>query len=279
MNSNILNPVSHIRAFGDIVALLTKHKSLTWEMTKRELTDKYAGQVFGTAWIIGHPVILMAVYIFVFCFIFRAKVGGTPDMPFNYPVYLLSGLIPWLAFQEVINKSCSAITSNSSLVKQIIFPIEILPVKGVIASFAGMAVTIIILASYTLIIYGYLPWTYALLPVLIFFQGLCMRGFAYILSAVGAFLRDIKDFVQVFCLAGIYVMPIFFLPAWVPLVCKPILYINPFSYMVWCYQDVLYFGRFEHPWAWPIFILGSLISFYIGYWGFSKLKVFLGNVL
>ena len=65
------------------------------------------------------------------------------------------------------------------------------------------------------------------------------------------YFRDVKDFVQVFCIAGMYLMPVVYLPKMVPGVFRPLLNLNPFSYMVWCYQDACYFGRFEHPWAWP----------------------------
>ena len=52
-------------------------------------------------------------------------------------------------------------------------------------------------------------------------------------------------------------MPMFYLPEVVPAVCRPLLYVNPFSYLVWCYQDAVYFGRFEHPWAWPVLALSE----------------------
>jgi lipopolysaccharide transport system permease protein len=58
-----------------------------------------------------------------------------------------------------------------------------------------------------------------------------------------------------------------------------VLYLNPFSYMIWCYQDALYFGRFEHPAAWVVFPLASLFTFALGYRVFRKLKTFFGNVL
>jgi lipopolysaccharide transport system permease protein len=113
----------------------------------------------------------------------------------------------------------------------------------------------------------------------VFIQALAMVGIGYVLSSVGAFLRDMKDFVQVFCIVGLYLMPIFYLPQFVPKVFRPILYINPFSYVIWCYQDALYYGRFEHWWAWIIFPVLSICTFYGGYRVFRKLKVILGNVL
>ena len=110
------------------------------------------------------------------------------------------------------------------------------------------------------------------------FQAMAMIGVSFVFCSVGVYFRDIKDFVQVFCVMGMYLMPIFFLPTMVPWMFRPFLYLNPFSYMIWCYQDVCYFGRFEHPWAWGAFVLMSFGIFYLGYRVFRKLKIMFGNV-
>jgi lipopolysaccharide transport system permease protein len=85
--------------------------------------------------------------------------------------------------------------------------------------------------------------------------------------------------VQILNVIGIYLMPIVYLPSMVPGIFQPLLYLNPFSYMVWCYQDAVYFGRFEHPWAWLVFPMLCLGTFVLGYRLFRRLKLMLGNVL
>ncbi len=275
----ILSARRHLHAFQELLALLTRHRQLTWAMTRREIADRYAGQMLGTFWAVGHPLALMAIYVFIFGYVFCMKIGGTQQLPLDYTTYLLAGLIPWMAFQESMAKGATVIVNNANLVKQVVFPIEVLPVKGVIASFSTQLVATALLAVYVLLTHGRMPWTYALLPALFFFQALAMIGAAYILAAVGAYFRDLKDFVQVFCIAGMYLMPVVYLPQMVPPAFRPLLHFNPFSYMAWCYQDACYFGRFEHPWAWPVFLGGSLGLFYLGYRVFRKLKVCFGSVL
>lgn len=260
-------------------SVLTKHRILIFEMAKREIKDRYAGQVFGMLWAIGHPIILMGIYVFVFNFVFRMRIGGTVELPLDYTVYLLSGLIPWMSFQESMSKSSTVISSNASLVKQVVFPIEILPIKSVVASFATQIISVLILIFYVLVKHGHLFWTYSLVLILFFFQILAMIGVSYILSTFGVYFKDIKDFVQVFCVAGMYIMPIFYLPEMVPEVFRPILFLNPFSYMSWCYQDAFYFGYLKHPWAWVVFIIISILVFCIGFRFFRKLKYNFGNIL
>ncbi len=276
---SLLSGRAHWQAFREVFGLLTRHRQLTWEMTRREIADRYAGQVLGTVWAVAHPLVLMAVYVFVFAWVFRVKIGETADMPLDYATYILSGLIPWMAFQESMNKGTPVILGNANLVKQVVFPIEVLPVKTVIASFSTQIVATAFLAAYVLSRQGSLPWTYALLPALFVFQALAMVGVAYIFSAVSVYFRDLKDVVQVFCVVGMYVMPIFYLPDMVPPIFRPVLYLNPFSYLAWCYQDACYFGRAQHPWAWPVFLAGSLATFGLGYRVFRRLKISFGSVL
>ena len=278
-SKNTFKLKDHFSAFREIVSLLTRHRQLTLEMTKREISDRYAGQILGAVWAIGHPLILMAVYVLIFAFVLKVKIGGTKELPLDYTTYLLSGLIPWLSFQESMGKGATVIVNNANLVKQVVFPIEILPVKGVIASFITQLVSTSVLIVYVFIRHGSLPQTYFLIPVLFFFQLIAMVGVAYVFSAVGVFFRDIKDLLQVFCTVGMYIMPIFYLPAMAPRAFKHILFLNPFSYLVWCYQDVFYFGRIDHPWAWGVFIGLSIFVFYSGYRVFRKLKLMFGNVL
>ena len=261
------------------IALLTKQRTLILEMARRDLLDKYAGQALGGAWTLVHPLFLMLLYVFIFAVVFRTKLGGTYEMPLDYVAYLLSGLIPWMCFQEGMAKSCMSVVSNSNLVKQVVFPVEVLPVKGILASLLPQLISIAILVLYVLSQGQGLHATYALLPVLILLQFLAMCGVGFVLAVFGTYLRDTREIVQLFCTGGVFLLPVFYLPQWVPAAFKPILYANPFSHIVWCWQDALYFGRFAHPYAWIVNVVFSLGMFFLGFRFFRRMKPGFGNVL
>jgi len=270
---------TNLEAASGFYSLCRKQYHLILEMAWREISDRYSGQAFGFIWAVVHPVFLMCVYFFIFGVVFKMRLGGTEDMPKDYATYLLSGLVMWLSFQDVLTKSCTAISSNSVLVKQFVFPIEVLPVKTVLASVLTQVVTLLVLIIYVLIKYGALPWTYFLLPLVIAVQMTAMVGIAYFLSAVGVYFRDAKDVVQLLALLNMYLMPIFYLPHMVPELFKPILYSNPFSAFVFVYQDILYFGRFEHPIAWVVMGMFSLLALLYGFRFFNKVKHMFGGAL
>jgi lipopolysaccharide transport system permease protein len=79
-----------------------------------------------------------------------------------------------------------------------------------------------------------------------------------------------------------WMAPIIFPPALIEQMPQPfvwLLLLNPFSHLVWCYQDVLYFGEFLHPVSWVIVAVLSVVAFYGGYRVFRRLKTWFGEVL
>ncbi len=283
MIASRLRPAAHIMAFGQLVALLTRYRQLTWEMTKREVSERYAGQVLGTLWAIGHPVLLMALYVFIFAYVFPTRLGLGSDLPRTYVLYILAGLIPWITFADAINKSTVAIIGNAGLVKQVAFPLEVLPVKVALAASVTQLVATPLLLIYALIMDPRgLPLSALAWPLLFALQLLAMIGIAYLLASLTVFVRDLREVAQVFTTAGLFLAPILFLPAWLESAWKPllwVLYLNPFSHLVWCYQDILYFGYIAHPLSWLLFVPFSVGVFYGGYRVFRKLKVVFGDML
>ncbi len=269
----------NLTALSELVEIGSRHRVLILEMARREVSDRYSGQLVGYIWAVIHPIFMIGVYLFVFNIVFKIRLESSVDMPRNYTTYLLSGLVMWLAFQDVLAKSCTTITSNSALVKQFVFPIEILPIKSVLASMVTLVISLCVLIVYSLITNGIPPWTYLLLPVVLVMHTLAMIGTAYILSAIGVYFRDVKDMFQLFALLNIYMMPIVYLPGMVPELFRPIILFNPFSAFVLVYQDTLYFGRIEHPWAWLGAMALSSLSFVYGYRFFRRVKPMFGNAL
>ena len=276
---SVFSPRSNLAAFNEGVRSILTRRHLIYELAKREISDRYAGQSFSRFWTIGHPLILLATYVFVFGFIFKARMGGRPDQPFDYTSYLLSGLIPWLTFQESMAKAGSLIVANANVVKQVIFPIEVLPVKSVVSTLLSELVLLGGLAVLIAVRYFTLPLTWLLLPVLLVLQILAMVGVSFALSAVGAYFRDTKDVVQVFNVVGIYFLPAIYLPGMMPRGFDLLLQLNPFSHLVYCFQDALYFGAFRHPYSWLILLVLSLASFVSGHRLFRRLSTMFGNVL
>jgi len=266
---------------GGLIETLIGRRRLVWQMAKREVSDRYAGQALGTLWAVAHPILLMGLYLFLFTFVFPSR------MPFGggqggAVTYILAGLIPWMTFADAMSRGTGAIVNEAGLVKQVVFPVEILPVKSVLAAALPQGIATLVLLLYMAIIDRHVPALAASLPVLFVLQLMVMTGVAYVLSSVGAYVRDLREIVQVFVSAGIFLAPILYsedaveraVPGFAML-----LPLNPFSHLVWCYQDALYYGRPAHPVSWLLLLVVSPAALFLGHRIFRKLKLMFGEVL
>jgi lipopolysaccharide transport system permease protein len=267
------------RASREMVGLLVRHRRLAWVLARREIADRYAGQLLGAFWAVGHPLLQVAVFLFVFAYVFQVRVGAPGSGPADYALYLLSGLVPWLAVQETLTRSTVSVTGQASLVKQVVFPTEVLPVKVALAAICTQVIFLVGLLAYRMFGGHAVPWTFALVPLLLAVEGLGLAGLALALGAVGVFFRDLKDFVQVFSAVGLYLMPVAYQPDMVPAPFQYLLWANPFSYLAWCFQDACYYGRLEHPLAWAVLPVLAVVAFAIGARVFRALKPMFGGAL
>jgi lipopolysaccharide transport system permease protein len=277
---SLINPLLNLRVILAYLTVIWRQRELTVEMTRREISERYAGQVLGLAWGFAHPLVMIAVYLFVFSFVFQARGDGGEASPVgDYSVYLLAGLVPWMAMAECLNKGSQVISSNANLVKQVIFPLEILPTKAVIATFVNELIILTCVVVYAGIMAREPNWLMAALPLLLAFQLMQMIGFTFVLSSLGAYVRDVKDVVQVFCLLNVYLMPVVYRPDWLPIWLRWMIYVNPLSYQTMCFQDALCYGTMQNAWVWVANAVISFFSLALGYRVFAKLRRTMGNVL
>lgn len=257
---------------------LLRHRRLLFEMARRDVSDRYAGQVMGTVWAVVHPVMTITVFIFMFAVVFRTKVDTGLDIPGDHTLYMVSGLVPWLVTADVLGRSSAIVSSQASLVKQVVFPVEILPVKMVLASlptfvigFAGLALYGFAVgrASSALLLYPL-----AALPLYLF-----LLGVAFALSAVGVFLRDIREIVQMYALIGVYVAPIFYFMDWVPDRLRVLVYLNPVTVFVESFHDAAYYGGIRSWLVWLIALALGGAATWFGAMVFARLKPHFGSYL
>lgn len=256
---------------------VVRHRELVAELVKRELADRHVGQTLGVIWAYGHPVLLMLMYTFLFAYVFPTRVaaaGGTR----NFAVSVLIGVLSWLAFQDILARSTTILSAQASLVKQIVFPVEVLPVKAAIASALPYAPALIFTLGVAGLSGALTPLVLTV-PLLIGIQLVAMTGVALMLSALGIFFRDLRDFVTVFCAVNLFVQPILYNPNALPSVMRWVFLFNPFSYQVWCWQDAVYHGSLRHPAAWIVFPLSAVLTLAVGWVIFSRLRHHFGDAL
>jgi lipopolysaccharide transport system permease protein len=274
----ILDFRAHIAAGRQFATLLRERTPLIVAMTRRDIADRYAGQAFGVAWAVLSPLLVMAVYLMAFGLIFKGRLG-TGDDGSAYIAYMLAGLVPWLTLQEGVSRATTAISGQTNLVKQIVFPSEILPLRVALATLPNLAIGLIVvipLAMWS----GHWSVTglFVLLPVCLFFSLLLISGLAFWLAAIGVFLRDIKDIIGFLMGVGLFVHPIIYPPGAAPAWLEALFFASPFSYMLWCFRAALV-AEPQPTWVWIVYAVVSVLAFSTGWRAFRLLKPTFGNVL
>lgn len=277
--TSILNPIANIVAMSRAAALIKRHRGLLWAMTMRDLRDRYTGQVLGAGWAILTPLLTMAVYVFVFTFIFRGRLGEDAT-GFAFTAFALAGLAPWLAFQEGLARSVSAISGNTNLIKQIVFPSEVLPLKIALATLPTLLIGLVVAIGTSF--YAGTATAFGLL-VLLPFSILCyivlLSGLSFLLAAIGVFFRDLKDVIAFFLAVGLFLHPILFPPGAAPKWLEGAFEYSPVSHLIWCFHEAIVGPVDPHPMSWIILPAVSIIVFIVGWRTFQWLKPTFGNAL
>ncbi len=258
--------------------IVLRHRSLIRELVIRDLKGGHAGHGLGSFWIYAQPLVVVATFMLIFGVVIGSRIAITESFPGDYTGYVLVGVVPWLLTAAALGRAPTVFTANANLVKQVVFPIETLPIASTIACFAMFVPTYVVMIAYKFFVGGLSPIV-ALLPLVLAMHVLGIVGLMLTLSVVTPFLRDLRELVTIYVAISLYVTPATYLPDWVPAALRPLLYLNPFSYVVWVYQDVLFYGRIDHGFAWLVMPLMAIVLFVIGLFVFRQAKRYLGNVL
>src|SRR5690554_6663636 len=152
----------------EMLASLWRNRTLIAAMVKREVIGRYRGSVLGIAWSLFNPLLMLAVYTFVFSVIFESRWGLQPEQTrASFALILFVGLTMHGLFAECINRAPGLILANVNYVKKVVFPLEILSSVALGSALFHTAVSICVLLIAELILSHHIPWTAVLFPVIV----------------------------------------------------------------------------------------------------------------
>lgn len=247
-------------------------------LARRELVARYKGSVLGLLWAIVTPVVMIAIFTFIFAGVFNARFG-TSSSPWDYAIYLFCGLLPWNMFQETLVLSSSTIVAHANLVKRVVFPLETLPIAQALAGLGNQLFGTLALMAAIILIRHELHLTILWLPVVIIPQLIATLGAAWLIASLGVFLRDIAQGISLLLMAWMYLTPILYPETLVPARYRFYVDLNPFTALVRSYRRILIEGT--QP-DWPglaYFTAFALVCFVFGYWWFAKSRKNFADVI
>lgn len=248
---------------------LFDHRYLLGQLIKRDVLLRYRGALFGVAWIFLSPLLMLAIFAFVFGHIFQSRWPEQPDgMPFWLMLY--SGLIVFNLFAETVSRAPSTVRSQPSYVKKIIFPVEILPLVPLGAAMVHGAFNLLILVI-ALACFGQLSIDILLFPLLVIPVLLLGLGLAWFLAAWGVFIKDMSQIVPLFVQMLLFLSPVFYPASAVPVFLQPAYQLNPIGAVIEAVRAAL-LGQ-PVDWAsWLAALAAGLLAALLGLMFFSHAR-------
>jgi lipopolysaccharide transport system permease protein len=179
-------------------------------------------------WVVLYPALLLGIYLFVYLVVFRVRFPGYSEM--DYVIYVFAGLAPYLGFMEALTAGAVSIKQNMHLVRNVMLPIELIPVRAVLAALATEMVALAVVIALAAINDALSP-NVVWLPVAIALQVVFLVGLVLILASLAVALPDVTYFVNLAVLMLMFLSPIGFKPDMVPAGFAAIVYLNPIHYM------------------------------------------------
>ena len=213
------------------------YREMVFSLVKRDLKGRYKGSALGFLWTFLIPLFQLAVYTMVFSVIMRSGIE-------DYYLFLFVVLIPWNFLSTSLTGGAGCILAQQDMVKKIYFPREVLPISYVSSQLINMLLSFIVMfvvllcARYTLN-----PLAVLCLPVVMAVEFVLALGLTMLMSAVTVYLRDMEYILGIFAMAWQFLTPVMYSLDQVPEEVQWIFSINPMTYVVTAYRDILYFGK------------------------------------
>jgi lipopolysaccharide transport system permease protein len=275
-----MNPhQAHPANISELFLSQWRNRQLILRLARRDISGRYRGSFFGLAWSFINPLIMLAVYTFVFSVVFKARWSVAGEDKVSFAIILFTGLISYGIFSECINRAPSLVVSNPNYVRKVVFPLEILPSVAMGSALFHAAVSLIVLLAAQLIFTHRLPWTVVMFVPLLIPLLLSISGLAWLLSSLGVYIRDIGQATPVVTSLCMFLSPLFYPLSALPERYRILMHINPLTFFIEQSRNVLVFGRPPDWTGWSLALLAGMATSVAGFWWFQKTRKGFADVL
>ena len=209
---------------------------------RTEFKSRFVRSKFGGLWIVLHPLALVLIYALILSQIMTAKLPGVASQ-YAYPIYILSGIVGWTLFSEILGRSLTVFIDNGNLLKKMSFPKLSLPfivVGGAIVNFLILSIMMFIVFGFL----GHLPYHFLYwLPLLtIITIGLAV-GIGLFFGVLNVFIRDIGQVMNIILQFWFWLTPIVYMVSIIPEKHHWLLMLNPMTGITMGFQNVLLYDK------------------------------------
>ncbi len=251
--------------FKEELKKLYLYRHTLWSMALKQLKAKYTPSFLGILWAVINPLLVMSAISFVFTVIFKVGIK-------NFPLFILSGIYPWLFFSAVLSEASSAILNRQTVLRQFNLPREILPLSCCLSNFMNFLIGWLVIYPVFLFFNPRIILFSPLLILIFLLNFIFLCGLSLFFSILNIFFRDLEHMLGVLLMFWLWVTPVFYSLDMIPEKFRWVCYLNPVTPFIIYYSDVLYRGVMPSSSTFIGIFLWSIFSIMLGWLLFLRLE-------
>jgi lipopolysaccharide transport system permease protein len=270
----LLNPVAMARN-------LWSYRELALQMAKRDIQGRYRAARLGLLWSVLNPLVLLAIYTFVFTEVFRVRWNdNSTESRGMFALTMFCGMLLFNLFSEVVTRAPQMVVANPNYVKKIVFPLEIFIVSGLLSGIFNMLIGYVVwFIGWGVVVREWPHVSVLWFPLVIVPVCLTSAGLSWLLASLGVFVRDVGQAVILAVQVLFFATPIFYPIERVPQRFRRVLELNPLTHAIEDVRQVLMHDGSPN-WHWWLVSTGAAaVLAVLGYAFFMKSKRAFADVI
>ncbi|WP_338824285.1 ABC transporter permease [Bradyrhizobium septentrionale] len=237
----------------------------------QDLRSRYRESFLGPAWALVVPLCQLAVFSFVFTSILHSRWSGGEAGSFLFPLNLFCGISVYSVFSEIVTRSTTILSENSSYIKRVVFPLEVMPISIVLTALIGFLISLSILLVGYCIIRESLPPVQALsLPLILVPFFVLLAGLAWLLAGISVYLPDFRHAIFPIVSLLMFLSPVLFPLSSVPEPYRFAIAWNPVTVPIEQLRNALLLGT----WPDPLLLAGyAAVAWAVAWLGYATFAV------
>lgn len=263
----------------ELLASPWRHRGLLKSLVVREVAGRYRGSALGLLWSFFNPLLMLAVYTFVFGVVFAARWTGGTGAKSEFALILFAGLLMFNFFAECFTRAPTLIIGHANYVKKVVFPLEILPWMVLGSALFHLLISLLVWLIAYAIFFGWPNPEILLLPLVLVPFTLFTLGVCWFLASLGVYLRDVAQITGVLTTVLMFISAVFYPVEALPAPIQPLMLFNPLLVPIEMSRQVLFFGHAPSWTLLSVYSLGALGFAWLGFAWFQKTRRGFADVL
>lgn len=231
-----------LRALRAPLAPVLDHRSLTWELAKRDVLGRYRGASFGLLWSLLSPFLMLVIYTFAFGTVLGGRWPEVESGGASFAIVLFAALLVHGFFAECLNKAPMLVAAQPGFVKRVVFPLDLLPWPMVLSAGFHAITNLAVFLALQAILDGGVQATALWFPVVLLPLAVLALAVGWALAALGVYLRDIGQVTPLLSVALLFLSSAMVPPSVVPDEYRALFELNPLTFLMEQSRDVLVRG-------------------------------------